>query len=172
MADAHGWEYEAHPDLASARNDPDAALIMEGDHGGQIYLTCPISHLRCEAEALDALLMALEAIAWPRSEGDGASILYERRPVGSGVAGGMGGGAVIEGIWLHEEFEGLMAEANGQTVADSARAVVRGDLDRLPPPPYWKIREGRSNAEPNPSDGEGGGGISRTETGDTPLGDP
>ena len=35
-----------------------------------------------------------------------AGVFYEHAPVGTGIAGGTGGGTVVAGIWLHPELEG------------------------------------------------------------------
>lgn len=89
--------------LEQARSDQSAALVMEGDSGGQIYLTCPVARIGCEPEALENLLIELDSFAW----GDGETFFIKHLPIGSHVAGGMGGGAVIDGVWLHEDFENL-----------------------------------------------------------------
>jgi len=36
-----------------------------------------------------------------------ACIYYAPLPPGSGAGGGMGGGVVIDGVWVHEELEKL-----------------------------------------------------------------
>ena len=83
-------------------------LVFEGDWGGQIYLTVP-SHLVGEEAHVSELLMKLDAFAWDCNEGDGCST-YEYDPASfggtaeDGVSGGMGGGELRDGLWLHEEF--------------------------------------------------------------------
>jgi hypothetical protein len=122
MADSGGEEYVAYESAEAARHDPDAALVMEGDYGGHIYLACPLRVVGADETALKRLLGDLDRLAceWD----DGAAIRYERLPVGSGVAGGMGGGLVAEEIWVHEEFvhDGL---------DEQVRQVVLGERDRL-----------------------------------------
>jgi hypothetical protein len=88
--------------LADARSCADAAVILEGDFGGQIYVVAPLSHVRCTEAALHSLLAELDAMEW--SEPDGASVVFERLPVGKGVPGGMGGAVVGEGVWVHERL--------------------------------------------------------------------
>jgi hypothetical protein len=127
MADAHGDEYVAYPSLEEARRDPDAALVMQGDDGGQIYVTCPVSLVAADEPTLRRLLEDLDAIAWPGADADMRSLHYERRPIGSGVAGGMGGGRVTTKIWVHDEF--IRAG-----VAGAAQAVIRGERARIPRP--------------------------------------
>ena len=103
LADAHGTPYAALPSLKEARRVPDAAVVMEGDDGGSIYLTCPVRLVRCDEAALRQLLRDLDAHDWDDPEG--AGLFYEVAPVGSGVAGGTGGGVVTDGVWLHPELE-------------------------------------------------------------------
>ncbi len=122
MADASGGSYVAYAAYDEARQDPDAALIMEGDYGGQIYLACPLSTVAASEAALHALLRDLDKIAWDDTEG--AAIRYERAPAGTGIAGGMGGGAVTDAIWVHEDFVALRLD-------DAIRHVIRGHRDRL-----------------------------------------
>lgn len=131
-------------------------LVMEGDWGGQIYLTCPLNLLRPRPEvvALDtseerdpsremieraallaagvppdevgamcwrpdsvlmmfsdkgyrALLHELDQAGWACNEGEGGGMyLHEVSAIAPlfGVSGGMGGGALTEGLWLHDKF--------------------------------------------------------------------
>ena len=53
-------------------------------------------------------------------------MFYERVPVGGGVAGGMGGARITDGVWVHETLESL-------GLADAIRQVIAGELDRIPP---------------------------------------
>jgi hypothetical protein len=125
LADAHGGTYVAYPTLEEARADPDAALVMEGDDGGQIYVACPLDVVGASEETLRRLLDDLDALAWSTSDPDAAELRFERLPAGSGVAGGMGGGRVLPEIWVHAEFAEL-------GIDEHIRDVVRGHRDRLP----------------------------------------
>jgi hypothetical protein len=80
MADASGGSFVAYATADQARQDPDAALIMEGDYGGEIYLACPLSTVAASDPALHALLRALDEIAWDDPG--------ERRSVASGHRSG------------------------------------------------------------------------------------
>ncbi len=41
MAEATGSTYRSFATLADAKADPDGAVILEGDDGGQIYIVAP-----------------------------------------------------------------------------------------------------------------------------------
>jgi len=106
VARVEGTSYYPLRSLEEAKSYVDGVVVLEGDYGGQIYVVCPASLVCCGQEALEKLLRDLDGIAWacnadyPRSAG----VFYERLPVGSGVDGGMGGGLVIDGVWVHEEL--------------------------------------------------------------------
>ncbi len=103
VADAHGSEYHALASLAQARAFSDAVVVFEGDYGGQIYLVAPVHLVQCEESSLNKLLAELDALEW--NDQDGASVFYERRAAGEGVAGGMGGGIVLPTVWVHERLQ-------------------------------------------------------------------
>ena len=56
MADARGGTYEALLTLEDAKHVDDAAVVMEGDYGGSIYLTCPARLVQCDQATLQQLL--------------------------------------------------------------------------------------------------------------------
>jgi hypothetical protein len=138
-AEAHGLRYEALCDLGEARRNPGAVMVMEADYGGQILATCPMRHVAASEIALNQLLCDLESITW----GDGslakdaqpydARIYYEVVPVGEGVAGGMGGGRAIDGLWVHDEIAEL-------GLAGAIEDVLRGVSGRIPPPSVNPLR--------------------------------
>jgi hypothetical protein len=113
MAATDGENYQAFKSLAEARTHPDAAMIMEADSGGQILVTCPVSKVQADEDVLLQLLCDLETITWgpgglsETSIPCDACIYYEPLPSGSGVSGGMGGGCVLDGPWLHGVLEEL-----------------------------------------------------------------
>jgi len=102
MADAQSSPYQALRSLDEAQAFPDAVVILEGDYGDQVYVTCPVQRVRCSEAELDQLLRDLDALEW--DDPQGASVFYERVPTGAGVAGGMGGGEVAEGVWVHDRL--------------------------------------------------------------------
>ena len=105
---------------------PDAYVVLQGDWGGQIYLTAPVTHVKCSEAELSSLLVALDHHAWPCNDGDGAEMFYERFAPGAGVAGGMGGGTTTYSVWLHPELE----EAGFRRLVST---VLSGESTRKPP---------------------------------------
>ena len=131
MADADGVEYRHCRTLDEARQIADAVIVMEGDDGGQVYLTCPVRHIRCEETALRQLLEDVDALGW--GDMSGAGMFYEILPVGSGVAGGMHGGVVVDGLWLHPWFDApnLPPTLSRQQLLAEIQAVTSGQRDRI-----------------------------------------
>jgi hypothetical protein len=97
---------------------------LEGEDGGQAYLVMPASQVQCSEETLRVLLRDLDAICWPGNYEDMARVVYERRPIGSLISGGMGGGQVADGVWIHPSLVDL---GLGDEVGD----VLFGRLPRL-----------------------------------------
>mgnify|MGYP001573503158 CR=1 FL=1 len=106
-------------------NTQDAVLIMEGDWGGQIYLTCPMKLVHCSEEALETLLTDLDDIAWDCNEGLGTGIYYEVRKAGEMISGGMGGGFVLDTLWVYPEFDNLEREIRDVIEGRSGRIKTR-----------------------------------------------
>ena len=112
-ADVTGSPFYPLKDLQEARKYHDAVMIFEGDSGGQIYLVSPVKNVKCSIDSLNRLFYDLDMIAWPSNDHDEMGIFYERRRVGEGIAGGMGGGVVVDGLWLHEEFNQIKGKIEG-----------------------------------------------------------
>jgi hypothetical protein len=110
--------------LEQARSYPDGIVILEGDGGGQIYVVAPARQVQCSEATLQRLLFDLDGRAWPRNELWGASIYFERQPVGATIAGGMRGGMVSETIWVHPEFV-------EQHLDQAIRDVIQGQRPHL-----------------------------------------
>lgn len=123
VADGHGMPYQAFRSLGEAQLAADSAVVLEGDWGGTIYATCPARLIRCDEGRLGQLLRDLDAVIWP-GQPEGASVYYERLPAGSHVSGGMGGGTVIDGVCVHDQFEVL-------GIAQEIRNVITGRADRI-----------------------------------------
>lgn len=101
---SHGIPYISIRSIKKARKK-NAYIIMEGDDGGQIYLTCPLKYIKCNEKKLKEILQYLDNICWGCNEGEGANFYYEIINNRKGIAGGMGGGAIIDGLWLHPNIE-------------------------------------------------------------------
>ena len=124
VSDARNIPYHPLHSLEEAKSFPDGIVILEGDDGGQIYLVCPASLVKCSEEALNDLLRELDHIAWPHNDLNSARVFYERRPTGSPIFGGMGGAYVIEDIWIHQEFVDAGLGNRIQEVIDGKRPRI------------------------------------------------
>ncbi len=98
-------DFSPPTNFEKAKRASNGTVIMEGDWGGQIYLSCPMKHVNCSRETLQQLLKYLNNIAWDCNEGDGTLLRFQRQSPGDEIWGGMGGGKVVDGLWIHEEFE-------------------------------------------------------------------
>jgi hypothetical protein len=107
-----------------AKETENAIVIMEGDWGGQIYLVCPLEYIKCDKNILEGLLQDLDKIAWKCNEGEGTGIYFEVRKLGEGISGGMGGGTVQSGIWIHDEFKKKGFE-------EEIKQVILGKKERI-----------------------------------------
>jgi hypothetical protein len=122
VADAHGGSYGAFRSLDEAKEAETAAVVMQGDDGGSIYLTCPARLVECDEASLRRLLLDLDA--FDSNDPESAGVYFEQVPVGAGVAGGTGGGVVTDGVWLHPKLEAL-------GVREAVEAVLSGRRPRL-----------------------------------------
>jgi hypothetical protein len=127
LAAAPGRPARAFRTLAEAQAGPAAAVILEGDAGGQIFATCPAGRVRCAEARLRQLARELAGRTWASAGADSARVRFEPLPVGAGVAGGMGGGRVEAGVWVHEELRQLGWAA-------AVEGVLLGTLEALPDP--------------------------------------
>ncbi len=125
-ADGAGSDYQALQTLAEARAYDDGVVVLEGDHGGQIYAVFPAMVVACsEAQLLD-LAQELDACARPSAAPDAVAVYYERHALGAAIGGGGGGGVVLPGGWVHDELVQAGFEEHIQ-------AVVSGRRDHLEP---------------------------------------
>ncbi len=76
--------------------------VLEGDYGGQVYLTIP-KHYATQAKVAAALCI-IDALEWDCNGSEGASYYRARGNIGDAVWGGMGGGQTAEGLWLHKDL--------------------------------------------------------------------
>ena len=128
LAESHGDSYRPLRSLEEAKQHLDAAVVIEGDDGGQIHATAPVSVVRCSQARLERLARELEGIAGSANDiGSSARVFFERLPIGSGVGGGMGGGAIVAGVWVHDEHRQL-------GLAPAIADVIEGRAEELPLP--------------------------------------
>lgn len=104
VSKSHGTPYKPIKNFEEAKKYNDSYMIMEGDWGGQIYLSISVKFIKCDYEILKNLLKDLDKIAWECNKGEGSGIYFERKKAGEGITGGMGGGAAIDELWVHKEF--------------------------------------------------------------------
>jgi len=107
--------------LSDAQSDSDGVVIFEGDMGGQIYLTAHASLVRCSEQVLRDLLVAIDEGPFGFNDADSTSMSFascEYNPDGPvHMVGGMGGGIINGGIWIHEDLA---------PIADAITAVLEG----------------------------------------------
>lgn len=125
MAEASGNTYTALKTLMAAREHPGSVVIFEGDDGGTVYLTIPVSEVACDEPALRQLLIDIDAMCW--SDSSMTRIVYETVPLGASVAGGMGGGQVVDGLWLHPAVEALGVGEDIQQILSGQRKRIETD---------------------------------------------
>lgn len=107
--------------LEDAKKQSNTFLVMDGDDGGQIYLVCPVSLVKCDENALLKILSELDARAW--NDPSMASIHYEVYEPGAVVPGGMGGGVASTSLWLHKNFQELKMDIE-------SRLYMRGEKNK------------------------------------------
>ncbi len=90
--------------IAEAQADPRSYVVIEGDWGGQVYLTCPAKLVLCDEMRLHELMIELNRLAWDEEDGEGGSVYYDQFDVGDLAFGGMGGGPITGELWIHDEF--------------------------------------------------------------------
>ncbi|MEK6949770.1 MAG: hypothetical protein AABX34_06100 [Nanoarchaeota archaeon] len=101
---AHGTPYKPIKDFEEAKKYDDSYIIMEGDWGGQIYLSVPVNKIKCDYQTLKNLLDEIDRKEWECNKGDGSGIYFERKNAGKGITGGMGGGISTDDLWVHEDL--------------------------------------------------------------------
>lgn len=106
-----------------AKKASNGGVVLEGDWGGQIYLTCPLKYVKCDEQTLKKLLREIDTFEWDCNEGDGTHMTYVRVNPGDNVGGGMGGGAVENGLWIHPDI----ADDKKELI----RKVINGELTSI-----------------------------------------
>lgn len=76
--------------------------VLEGDYGGQVYLSIPKKGIGEEKVA--AALCIIDALEWDCNGSEGAAYYCTQGRDGGGLWDGMGGGQVTNGLWLHDQL--------------------------------------------------------------------
>lgn len=103
LSDVEGTPYRPLLSLEQARLVPGGAVVLEGDYGGIIYLTCPADLVRCDDQTLRRLLDDIDALIFNSPET--AAVKLEVLRPGAGVWGGSGGGVFTGDVWLHQSLD-------------------------------------------------------------------
>lgn len=104
LAEAGTAAYSPLESFNVAKADVNGYAIMEGDGGGQVYLSVPMREVVCGEPALRHLLLEVDHLCW--HEPDMATLYYEQCKVGQGIPGGMGGGVAADTLWVHPRLAG------------------------------------------------------------------
>jgi hypothetical protein len=100
--------YKPLKTLEEARAAEHGAVVIEGDWGGTVYLSCPVKYVHATQEEIEALAEWLERQFWGcnfLSDGEGGhGVYYKDAPPGTGIWGGMGGGRHLDGLWAHPDI--------------------------------------------------------------------
>jgi hypothetical protein len=113
-------------------------ILMEGDWGGQVYLTIPLRLVTASPSAVMEVLKLIDSIAWDCNEGEGAEVYLKRAECGKCIGGGMGGGIFYDRLWLHPEFS--FGTSDGRSLPEFKDAIntwlttgVKPDSELLTP---------------------------------------
>ena len=118
--------------LKKAKEHDDYYLVMEGDDGGQIYLSCPTSMINCNEETLAQILVIIDENQWRNFDVSMRTIFYEQYITPDMIPGGMGGGLIQENdIWVHEEIEQAKEELRNILTKKQNEADLEKSLERL-----------------------------------------
>jgi hypothetical protein len=116
---AHGTSYRPIRGFEEAKKYNDSYMIMEGDWGGQIYLSIPVKKINCDQVTLIKLLNEIDRTEWRCNCGKGSGIYFERKNIGEELVGGEGGGIATNGLWVHENLneikDKILAVLNGKS---------------------------------------------------------
>jgi hypothetical protein len=115
----------SYASFSQAQASPAAVAVLSGDYGGTIYLTVPMARVRCTEEQLNTLLSDLDAIHCMGGAEYQVRVTYHDVPVPGHIAGGDGGGEVIDGVWTHPSWI-------DDEIATLANEVIAGRRARLP----------------------------------------
>ncbi len=110
VAEVRDWIAGMNIQTLEEARQADAHMYMQGDWGGQIYLSIPARQIVCGMDELQTLLKHIDRREWGCNEGDGKSIGFLKALKDVGISGGMGGGQANESLWVHESLEDLKSD--------------------------------------------------------------
>lgn len=113
--------------LDEARSMEDSYVVADGDWGGQVYFTIPASQIACDEERVRQLVREIDQVCWGGQEEGSLGVNYRSGLPGEDVVGGMGGGVLERGLWVHDEIRQLGWES-------AIARVLGGEVDALDPP--------------------------------------
>jgi len=127
------WIPERHVmTLGEAKALADGCVVMEGDYGGQCYLTAPMRIVACQENELGQLLQDLDEIFWQDVEG--RHLYYEQHRSGDRIDSGMGGGLILDDTWIHKQLIEFGLETKIREVLSgklSSLGLSDGEIGRL-----------------------------------------
>jgi hypothetical protein len=135
MADARGGTYEALLTLEDAKHVDDAAVVMEGDYGGSIYLTCLARLVQCDQAALQQLYWTWTSTTGTTLRASGSTT--SARPLVLASPEVRAAGVVTNAVWLHPELEAKGLRPHVEAVIAGERgthplAAPRGGRSSIP----------------------------------------
>jgi hypothetical protein len=130
VTESLGDPYRPFGSLREASAAPDGAVVLSGDYSGTIFLTAPARIVACSEETLTTLVSDLDAVTWMSGDPTIATVTYEAHPVGTGVAGGDGGGVVLDRVWVHPHRVPPSVAAQAAEVVLGTRSRIDVDLLR------------------------------------------
>ena len=105
-----------------AKGLADDYAIMEGEFGYQCYLTAPLRIVNRQEPELRQLLVDLDVICC--NDPMGRRLYYEQHKSGDNIDAGLGGGRILDGVWIHQQLVDFGLQ-------DKIRAVLSGENSRL-----------------------------------------
>ena len=134
ILESRGGRYLSVDTLEEARQSDNYYLIMDGDDGGQIYLSCPARLIECDEKTLKEVLTIIDENQWSDESRGYYFELYKPDEI---ITGGMDGGLALEkGLWIHDRLKNakkLLEEIIIQNLNTKAREEKISELKQLLP---------------------------------------
>ena len=104
---------------------PNAVAIFYGDWGGEVYASVPMRLFSgIGPDELRDLAIRLEQVCWDcnitaEDPQGGACVAFKIQKPGTGVIGGMGGGLVVDGVWISPDLPEIAREFIKEKLSDA-----------------------------------------------------